>query len=57
MAKVAAGEPVDPTSYYFRTTILFETSSEKYGWLNRVFGIGTGSRTAAGPEYEVFELL
>lgn len=57
MAKVAAGEPVDPSSYYFRTTILFETSSEKYGWLNRVFGIGTGSRTAAGPEYEIFELL
>ncbi len=57
MAKVAAGEPVDPALYYFRTAILFETSSEKYGWLNRVFGIGTGSRTAAGPEYEIFELL
>ncbi len=57
MAKVAAGLPVDPSLYYFRTTILFETASEKYGWLNRVFGIGTGSRTAAGPEYEIFELL
>ena len=57
MAKVAAGEPVDPSLYYFRTAILFETSSEKYDWLNRVFGIGTGSRTAAGPEYEIFELL
>jgi hypothetical protein len=57
MAKVAAGEPVDPSLYYFRTTILFETASEKYGWLNKTFGIGTGSRTAAGPEYEIFELL
>lgn len=57
MAKVAAGEPVDPALYYFRTAILFETASEKYGWLNRVFGIGTGSRTAAGPQYEIFELL
>ena len=57
MAKVAAGQPVDPSLYYFRTTILFETASEKYGWLNRVFGIGTGSRTAAGPDYEIFELL
>lgn len=57
MAKVAAGEPVDPALYYFRTAILFETSSQKYDWLNRVFGIGTGSRTAAGPEYEIFELL
>ena len=57
MAKVAAGEPVDPSLYYFRTAILFETASEKYDWLNRVFGIGIGSRTAAGPEYEIFELL
>ena len=57
MAKVAAGEPVDPSSYYFRTAVLFETSADKYRWLNGVFGIGTGSRTAAGPEYEIFELL
>jgi hypothetical protein len=57
MDKVARGEPVDPGSYYFRTTVMFETASERYGWLNRVFGIGTGSRTAAGPEYEIFELL
>ena len=57
MAKVAAGEPVDPALYYFRTAILFETSAPKYDWLNRVFGIGAGSRTASGPEYEIFELL
>jgi hypothetical protein len=57
MAKVAKGEPVDPASYYFRTTVMFETASETYGWLNRAFGIGIGSRTAVGPEYEIFELL
>jgi hypothetical protein len=57
MAKVAAGGAVDPSSYYFRTAIQFETSSDKYGWLNRIFGIGTGSRTAVGPEYEIFEVL
>jgi hypothetical protein len=57
MARVARGEPVDPSTYYFRTTIQFETASEKYGWLNRAFGIGIGIRTAAGPEYDIFELL
>lgn len=57
MAKVAAGEPVDAALYYFRTSILFETSAEKYDWLNRIIGIGTGSRSASGPEYEIFELL
>ena len=57
MAKVARGEEVDPASYYFRTTVMFETSAAKYDWLNRAFGIGTGRRTSAGPGYEVFELL
>lgn len=57
MAKVARGEEVDPASYYFRTAVLFETSAAKYDWMNRIIGIGTGRRTAAGPVYEVFELL
>ena len=30
------GEIVDPETYYFRTTPYFETSSEKYGWMNRI---------------------
>jgi hypothetical protein len=29
------GDTVDPETYYFRTTPFFETSSEKYGWMNR----------------------
>ena len=57
MAKVARGELVEPGSYYSRTTVMFETASETYGWVNRVIGIGTGTRPAAGPVYEIFELL
>lgn len=38
------GETVDPSSYYFRTTPYFETSSEKYSWLNRICSVATGSR-------------
>ena len=57
MAKVAKGEPVDPSSYYFRTSVAFETASERYGWLNGVIAIGTGSRPPEGPVYEVFEVL
>src|SRR5215467_4752093 len=38
------GESVDPSSYYFRTTPYFETSSENYAWLNRICAIATGSR-------------
>ena len=33
------GEAIDPGTYYFRTTPYFETSSEKYGWMNRICSI------------------
>jgi hypothetical protein len=51
------GEPVDPSLYYFRSTPYFETASEKYAWVNRICCIATGSRTAAGPTYHVFQVL
>jgi hypothetical protein len=57
MAKVNRGEPVDPSSYYFRTATLFETSAPRYEFLNRLVAVGTGRRTAEGPIYEVFEVL
>jgi hypothetical protein len=49
MEKVNAGQPVDPSDYYFRIAITFETAAPKYAWLNKVFGIGTGSRPPEGP--------
>ena len=57
MAKVNGGEMVDPSLYYFRTAMFFETASEKYDWLNRVIAIGTGHRPPEGPVYDVFEVL
>ena len=36
MDRLNRGEKVDPSEYYFRTAPFFETSSEKYGWLNRI---------------------
>jgi hypothetical protein len=57
IARLNRGEPVDPASYYFRTAPLFETSSEKYGWLNRVVAVATGHRLPEGPVYDVFEML
>ena len=57
MAKVNAGEMVDPSEYYFRTAIFFETASEKYDWLNRAIAIGSGYRPPEGPVYDIFEVL
>lgn len=57
MARLAAGEAVDPASYYFRIAPSFETSSSKYGWLNRVLAIGRGRREPGGPLYTIDEVL
>ncbi|HEX7967166.1 MAG TPA: DUF3237 domain-containing protein [Stellaceae bacterium] len=51
------GESVDPSEYYFRIAPFFETSSEKYGWLNRIVAVGLGHRLPEGPVYRVFEVL
>ncbi|HAB48737.1 MAG TPA: DUF3237 domain-containing protein, partial [Lautropia sp.] len=51
------GEAVDPSSYYFRSTPLFETASPKYQWLNKLMAVASGRREASGPTYEVFEVL
>jgi hypothetical protein len=41
--RLEKGEAVDPTSYYFRINPMFETASEKYGWLNGVVAVGIGT--------------
>mgnify|MGYP003346769787 CR=1 FL=1 len=51
------GEKVEPGSYYFRMVPQFETSSEKYGWLNRAMFVSSGFRQASGPTYDVYEVL
>ena len=57
MARLAKGETVDPASYYFRTTPVFETASPKYDWLNRIVSVASGRREKSGPVYEVYEVL
>ena len=57
LARIDSGEAVDPESYYFRISPMFETASERYGWLNRIVAIGVGHRFPQGPVYSVFEVL
>ena len=52
--RILQGAEVDPSEYYFRTALGFETGAQKYSWLNRLLGVGVGKRTAAGMETEVF---
>ncbi len=57
MARLAAGQTVDPSEYYFRTTPYFETSSTKYSWLNRIVSIGVGKRSPNAVGYRVFQVM
>lgn len=42
MAKAVLSGTAEPSDYYFRERTVFETGSEKYGWLNSVVAVGTG---------------
>jgi hypothetical protein len=57
MQALDRGDTVDPGSYYFRLTGLFETAARRYDWLNRIIAVGIGDRPPDGPIYNVFELL
>jgi hypothetical protein len=57
MARLAAGQPVDPSEMYFRIQPRFETSDCRYGWLNRILAVGVGERLVDGPRYHVHEIL
>jgi hypothetical protein len=56
-AKIARGEHVPPSDYYLRTVPLFETSSPKYAWLNKIVSVAVGERQPNGVSYEVYEIL
>jgi len=56
-ARIARGERVDASESYQRIAPLFETASERYGWLNRIVSVGLGERTPGGVSYRVFEVL
>ena len=44
MARLTAGEDVDPAEYYFRTNPRFKAPEGKYEWLNRYIFIASGAR-------------
>ncbi|WP_068074685.1 DUF3237 domain-containing protein [Novosphingobium lentum] len=44
MARLAAGDEVDPAAYYFRTVPEFTAPTGKYEWMNRSIFLCTGAR-------------
>lgn len=47
LARLSAGETVDPETYYFRTAPIFEAPPGPHGWLREHVFLATGARHAA----------
>ncbi|HEV3330959.1 MAG TPA: DUF3237 domain-containing protein [Bryobacteraceae bacterium] len=44
LRRMAAGETVDPRSYYFRSAAFFETTAADLQWLTKTIIVGVGER-------------
>lgn len=56
LARLAAGENVDPALYYFRTSPVFEVAPGPHGWLADNIFVATGERRAKQVVITVFML-
>ena len=54
--KLAAGEDVDPSAYYFRTNPRFKAPDGKYDWLNKSIFVASGARYANSIKLWFFEV-
>jgi hypothetical protein len=55
--RLAAGEPVDPTAYYFRGSPAFTTAAPAHLWLTRTVFIAAGARHPDRVEIKVYAVL
>jgi hypothetical protein len=53
---LAAGDPVDPREYYFRTLITLETGAAAYAWVNRRLFIALAARLPAAVVVDVHQI-
>jgi hypothetical protein len=56
LARLAAGEAVDPALYYFRATPSFEVAPGPHDWLARSVFVATGERAPDQVVIRVFEV-
>src|SRR5262245_10146111 len=57
LARLGRGETVDPSLYYFRTVMRFETAAPSLDWLNRILGLARGMREKNAVRLDVYEVL
>ena len=51
------GEPVDPSAYFFRTFIRFQTGAPRLAHLNRTLAVAVGARRTASVELTLHRVL
>ena len=56
MQRVAAGEDVDPSSYYMRTHARLETGHPDYEWVNSRLFVGVGARLKSNVRLSLYEI-
>jgi hypothetical protein len=57
MEKLGRGENVDPSQYYFRTVMRFETADPAHAWLNNILALARGAREAQSVRLDVYEVM
>jgi Protein of unknown function (DUF3237) len=57
IAALGRGEAIDPARYYFRTLPRFETSTDRYAYLNRIITVGVGEVRPDGAIHTIDEIL
>ena len=57
LARLARGEEGDPSLYYFRTVMRFETAHPATDWLNLILGLARGAREKNAVRLDVYEVL
>ena len=57
LAALARDEEVDPTTYFFRTIMRFETGAPELAWLNKTIAVGTADRKARQVFIDAYRLL
>jgi hypothetical protein len=56
MARLAAGQPVDASEYFFRTLVRFTTGHPNWAHLNKVMAIARGQRQARRVLLDLYRL-
>ncbi len=54
LGRIAGGEDVPISEYYFYPNPMFQTAAEGYNWLNQTIAIGRGKALGGAVEYRVW---